>query len=51
MPVINRIRIANINYDGKYIGDEIFDTYDGENTLLNLKNGSGKSVLDRKSVV
>lgn len=45
MPVINRIRIANINYDGKYIGDEIFDTYDGENTLLNLKNGSGKSVL------
>lgn len=45
MPVINRIRIANINYDGKYIGDEIFDTYDGENTLMNLKNGSGKSVL------
>lgn len=45
MPVINRIRIANINYDGKYIGDEIFDTFDGENTLLNLKNGGGKSVL------
>lgn len=45
MPVINRIRIANINYDGKYIGDEIFETYDGENTLLNLKNGSGKTVL------
>lgn len=45
MPVINRIRIANINYDGKYIADELIDTFDGENTLLNLKNGSGKSVL------
>ena len=45
MPKLNRIRLANISYDGKYITDQIFDTYGGENTLLNLANGSGKSVL------
>lgn len=45
MPKINRIRIANIAYDGKYIIDEMYDTFNGENVLINLKNGSGKSVL------
>ncbi|MCD7799721.1 MAG: hypothetical protein LUG94_00720, partial [Ruminococcus sp.] len=45
MPKINRIRIANILYDGKYIMDEIYDSYNCENMLINLKNGSGKSVL------
>lgn len=45
MPKINRIRICNVCYDDKYIIDELFDTYDGENMLLNLANGSGKSVL------
>lgn len=45
MPKLNRIRIANVSYDGKYILDQIFDTYGGENTLFNLANGSGKSVL------
>jgi flagellin-specific chaperone FliS len=45
MPKLNRIRIANVSYDGKYIFDQMLDTYSGENTLLNLANGSGKSVL------
>ena len=45
MPKLNRIRIANVSYDGKYIMDQIYDTYGGENTLFNLANGSGKSVL------
>lgn len=45
MPKINRIRIANVSYDGKHITDQTFDTAGGENTLLNLANGSGKSVL------
>ena len=45
MPKINRIRICNVTYDGKRIVDEMYTTYDGENILLNLANGSGKSVL------
>lgn len=45
MPILNRIRIANVSYDHKYIVDELYDTYNGANTLLNLANGSGKSVL------
>lgn len=45
MPTLNRIRIANVSYDHKYIVDELYDTYGGANTLLNLANGSGKSVL------
>ena len=47
MPKINRIRIANVSYDGKHITDELFETFGGENTLFNLANGSGKSVLVR----
>ena len=45
MPKLNRIRIANVSYDGKHIMDETYDTFGGENTLFNLANGSGKSVL------
>ena len=45
MPKINRIRIANIQYDKKVIKDLCIDCYRGENVLLNLANGGGKSVL------
>ena len=45
MPKINRIRIANIQYDKKVIKDLFIDCYKGENVLLNLANGGGKSVL------
>ena len=45
MPKINRIRIANVPYNGKFIADEMLDLYQGENLLINLANGSGKSVL------
>lgn len=45
MPKINRIRIANIQYDKKVIKDLLLNCYYGENVLLNLANGGGKSVL------
>lgn len=47
MPKINRIRIMNFSYnnDTREIPDEIFRFYDGENALLNLANGGGKTVL------
>ena len=47
MPKINRIRIINFAYndDAREITDETFRFYDGENALLNLANGGGKSVL------
>ncbi len=45
MPELNRIRIANVCWDRRSILDETYDTYDGENVLLNLANGGGKSVL------
>lgn len=45
MPKINRIRIANVPYNGKYIVDQTIDTFSGENVLLNLANGCGKSVI------
>lgn len=45
MPKINRIRIANIQYDKKVIKDLFINCYKGENVLLNLANGGGKSVL------
>lgn len=47
MPKINRARIINFSYNNnnRHIIDEIFDFYGGENALLNLKNGGGKSVL------
>lgn len=52
MPQISKVRIVNFNYnDGKrLIADELFDFADKDgivalNSLINLKNGGGKSVL------
>jgi len=47
MPQINRIRIINFSYnnDKRHIIDEKFNFYQGENALLSLANGGGKSVL------
>ncbi|MHB1418554.1 MAG: coiled-coil domain-containing protein [Bacillota bacterium] len=47
MPKINRIRVVNFSYnnDSRHILDETFNFYGGENALLNLANGGGKSVL------
>jgi hypothetical protein len=47
MPCINRIRIINFSYnsDARHILDETFNFHGGENVLLNLANGGGKSVL------
>ncbi len=47
MPRINRIRIINFSYnnDSRRILDETFNLHGGENALLNLANGGGKSVL------
>ena len=47
MPKINRVRIANFSYNNnnRHIIDECFDFYGGENALLSLANGGGKSVL------
>ncbi|MDW5298524.1 MAG: hypothetical protein SA378_00065 [Sedimentibacter sp.] len=47
MPKINRLRVINFYYnnDVRHIGDETFSFYSGENALLNLANGGGKSVL------
>ena len=39
MPKMNRIRVANIQYDGKIIRDLHLNCYGGENVLLNLANG------------
>lgn len=46
MSRINRVRIINLkyNHDAIQIGDETFDL-NGENTLLSLRNGGGKTVL------
>lgn len=47
MPQINRVRIINFTYnnDKRHIIDEKFNFYSGENALLSLNNGGGKSVL------
>lgn len=47
MPRINRIRIINFSYnnDQRHILDETFNFHGGENALLSLANGGGKSVL------
>ncbi|MBE3102428.1 MAG: hypothetical protein IMZ47_09215, partial [Firmicutes bacterium] len=47
MPRINRIRIVNFSFNNnnRHILDETFDFYGGENALLSLANGGGKSVL------
>ena len=45
MSKINKIRIINLNYNNNMkIDDEIF-YLDGDNTLFNLRNGGGKSVI------
>lgn len=46
MPGVNRFRIVNFRFDDdkKYIANELFE-FDGENTLLNLENGGGKTVI------
>ncbi|MGI6119532.1 MAG: hypothetical protein ACOYIB_03005 [Desulfosporosinus sp.] len=47
MPTINRIRILNFSYNNntRHVLDESFHFHGGENALLNLANGGGKSVL------
>lgn len=47
MPNINRIRIVNFSYnhDSRHIIDETFNFHGGDDALLNLSNGGGKSVL------
>jgi chromosome segregation ATPase len=47
MPKINRVRIVNFSYNNnnRHVIDECFDFYGGENALLSLANGGGKSVL------
>lgn len=47
MARINRVRIINFYYnnDIRQIADETFSFFGGENALLNLANGGGKSVL------
>jgi hypothetical protein len=47
MPQINRIRIVNFSYnhDSRHIVDETFNFHGGQNALLSLANGGGKSVL------
>lgn len=45
MPVFNRVRIINIRYDYREIKDDLFDYYGGCNALMNLANGSGKTVM------
>lgn len=45
MPVFNRVRIVNIRYDHREISDNLFDYYGGCSALMNLANGSGKTVM------
>ncbi len=51
MPQISKIRIVNFRYDGsRFIPDELYDltspeTGDALNSLFNLNNGGGKTVL------
>lgn len=47
MAKLNRVRIINFYYnnDIRQIADETFSFYGGQNALINLANGGGKSVL------
>ncbi|WP_058484989.1 coiled-coil domain-containing protein [Defluviitalea phaphyphila] len=47
MPKLNSVRLVNLIYnnDHRHIHDETFDFYDGENALINMENGGGKSVI------
>ena len=46
MSKINKIRLVNLNYNNNNmkIDDEMF-YLDGDNTMLNLRNGGGKTVI------
>ena len=46
MPQINRLRVVNFRYDDdkKYIANELYE-FDTKNSLINLENGGGKSVI------
>ena len=46
MSKINAVRLINLNYNNNSIriSDETF-RFNGESTLLSLRNGGGKSVL------
>ncbi|HOY67297.1 MAG TPA: hypothetical protein PLP29_10435 [Candidatus Ozemobacteraceae bacterium] len=46
MPLISRLRLVNVRYDHatKMFTDDLFDLA-GENSLFNLMNGGGKTVL------
>ena len=46
MAKISKIRFVNFTYnDNRHIYDQTFDFYNGEDTLINLQNGGGKTVL------
>ncbi|MDT3698470.1 MAG: hypothetical protein RO469_03490 [Thermincola sp.] len=46
MAKIGKIRFVNFTYnDNRHIYDQTFDFHNGEDTLLNLQNGGGKTVL------
>lgn len=46
MAKISKIRFVNFIYnENRHIYDQTFDFYKGENALLNLQNGGGKTVL------
>ncbi|MDP4180898.1 MAG: hypothetical protein Q8942_07375 [Bacillota bacterium] len=46
MAKIGKIRFVNFTYnDNRHIYNQTFDFYNGEDTLLNLQNGGGKTVL------
>jgi len=46
MAKIGKIRFINFTYnDNRHIYDQTFDFYNGEDTLLNIQNGGGKTVL------
>ncbi|MEN8904796.1 MAG: hypothetical protein ABF289_02440 [Clostridiales bacterium] len=46
MAKISKIRFINFTYnENRHIYDQTFDFYNGENTLMNLQNGGGKTVL------
>ena|GEM_PF-1525009 len=46
MPKIAKVRFVNFTYnENRHIYDQTLDFYNGEDTLLNLQNGGGKTVL------
>ena len=46
MPQINRIRVNNIKYNfGTQFYDDFIMRFSGKNTIYDLANGGGKSVL------